>query len=97
MAKTPDFEKITDTITQADIDRFLKSAGPADFKDQVREATDQRTRMRFVAGYLIRTRQITPDRLNGKLAAAGTSEKVKTSRARTGAKAAQVQPQQQAD
>src|SRR3954453_21350336 len=62
MAKTANFEKITDGITQADIDRFLRSTAPEDVKKQVRESPDQRTKMRFVAGYLIRTNQVPPEK-----------------------------------
>lgn len=63
MAKTPNFDEIAKSITQADIDKFLRTAGPEDFREQVLAATDQSTKARFVAGYLIRTKQIGPDRL----------------------------------
>ena len=66
MSKTPDFHRIAATITDGDIDDFYQSAAPDDFKQQVREAPDQETKKRFVAGYLIRTNQIKPERLNPK-------------------------------
>ena len=64
MAKTPDFERITATITDSDIDDFYRSAAPDAFKRQVRDAPDQEAKKRFVAGYLIRTNQIKSERLN---------------------------------
>ena len=67
MPKTPDFHRIAATITDGDIDDFYRSAAPDDFKQQVREAPDQEIKKRFVAGYLIRTKQIKPDRLNPKV------------------------------
>ncbi len=63
MAKTPDFDRMTATITDADISKFLRSDAPADVKDQVQKAPDHATKMRFVAGYLMRTKQIGPERL----------------------------------
>ena len=66
MSKTPDFHRIAATITDGDIDDFYRSAAPDDFKQQVREAPDEETKKRFVAGYLIRTNQIKPERLNPK-------------------------------
>ena len=66
MAKTPDFHRIAATITESDIDKFFRSAAPDDFKQQVREAPNEETKKRFVAGYLIRTNQIKPERLNPK-------------------------------
>ena len=74
MAKTPDFARITATITDGDIDDFYRSAAPEDFKQQVREAPDQETKKRFVAGYLIRTNQIKPERLNPKVKTAATKK-----------------------
>lgn len=67
MAHTPNFQRIAATITEGDIDAFYRSGAPDDFKRQVREAPDEETKKRFVAGYLIRTKQITPDRLNPKV------------------------------
>jgi hypothetical protein len=67
MPKTPDFHRIAATITDGDIDAFFRSAAPDDFKQQVREAPDHATKQRFVAGYLIRTQQIKPDRLKPKV------------------------------
>ena len=66
MSKTPDFHRLAATITDRDIDDFYRSAAPDDFKQQVREASDEETKKRFVAGYLIRTNQIKPERLNPK-------------------------------
>lgn len=74
MPKTPDFHRIAATITDGDIDDFYRSAAPDDFKQQVREAQDQETKKRFVAGYLIRTQQIKPDRLNPKVKKAATKK-----------------------
>lgn len=74
MPKTPDFHRIAATITDGDIDDFYRSAAPDDFKQQVREAQDQETKKRFVAGYLIRTQQIKPDRLNPKVKKAVTKK-----------------------
>ena len=64
MSKTPDFHRIAATITDGDIDDFYRSSAPEDVKRQVREAPDQETKKRLVAGYLIRTKQIKPERLN---------------------------------
>lgn len=90
MAKTPNFEEITNSITQADIDKFLRTAGPEDFREQVRSAPDQLTRMRFVAGYLIRTNQITPERLGHTArksgAASASAAKPKQARQRAAAR-----------
>ena len=66
MSKTPNFHRIAATITDGDIEDFYQSAAPDEFKKQVREAPDQETKKRFVAGYLIRTNQIKPERLNPK-------------------------------
>ena len=74
MSKTPDFHRIAATITDRDIDDFYRSAAPDDFKQQVREAPDQETKKRFVAGYLVRTRQIKPERLNPKVKKAATKK-----------------------
>src|SRR3954471_1817498 len=60
MAKTPDFQRIVATITESDIDHFYRSAAPDDIKKQVRDSPDEETKKRFVAGYLIRTKQIKP-------------------------------------
>jgi len=81
MAKNLNFERITDSITDADIDRFLKSAGPNEFKEQVKNAPDQRTKMRFVAGYLIRNNQVTADRLDGHSAKTALPIKAKKTKA----------------
>ena len=66
MSKTPDFHRIAATITDRDINDFYRSAAPDDFKQQVREAPDDETKKRFVAGYLIRAKQIKPERLDPK-------------------------------
>jgi hypothetical protein len=80
MPKTPDFHRIAATITDSDIDAFYRSAAPDDFKQQVREAPDHETRQRFVAGYLIRTQQVKPDRLKPKVKKVA-SKKTATKRA----------------
>jgi hypothetical protein len=74
MPETPNFHRIAATITDSDIDDFYRSAAPDDFKQQVREAPDQETKKRFVAGYLIRTQQIRPERLNPKVNKAATKK-----------------------
>ena len=76
MPKTPNFHRIAATITDSDIDDFYRSAAPDDFKQQVREAPDQETKKRFVAGYLIRTKQIKPERLNPKVKKTATKKTV---------------------
>ena len=73
MALTPNFDRIVATITQSDIDRFLKSAAPDDDKQRVRDASSVEVRMRLVGGYLIRTNQITPERLDGKARPSATA------------------------
>jgi hypothetical protein len=83
MAKTPDFHRIAATITESDIDKFFRSAAPDDFKQQVRDAPDEETKKRFVAGYLIRTNQIKPERLNPKPKKTATKKKVAKKRAST--------------
>jgi hypothetical protein len=70
MALTPNFARIVATITASDIQKFLHSAAPEDDKQQVRDAPTDEIRMRFVGGYLIRTNQVTPARLNPKPAKA---------------------------
>jgi hypothetical protein len=77
MALIPNFDRIVATITQADIDKFYKSTATDADKQQVREASTLELQMRFVAGYMIRTNQILPSRLNPKAAKAP----VKSSRA----------------
>src|SRR5688572_21129179 len=76
------FHRIAATITESDIDQFFRSAAPDDFKQQVRQAPDEETKKRFVAGYLIRTHQITPERLNPKSQRTAT-KKVAKKRAST--------------
>ena len=61
----PNFDRIVATITASDIDTFLRSGAPDDDKQRVRDAASNEIRMRLVGGYLIRTNQITPERLNG--------------------------------
>ena len=88
MPKTPDFHRIAATITDSDIDAFYRSAAPEDFKQQVREAPDHETKKRFVAGYLIRTQQVKPERLNPKvkkIASKKTATKTASARKRTSA------------
>ena len=64
MALIPNFDQIVATITASDIDKFLHSGAPDDDKQRVRDAASNEIRMRLVGGYLIRTNQITPRRLN---------------------------------
>src|SRR6476660_1745522 len=64
MALIPNFDRIVATITASDIDKFLHSGAPDDDKQRVRDAASNEIRMRLVGGYLIRTNQITPERLN---------------------------------
>jgi len=78
MAKTPNFDKIVATITDSDIKHLLESAAPDDVKEQVRGAATYEIKTRFVAGYMIRTNQIKPDRLNPKPAKPGRAKAVKT-------------------
>lgn len=80
MAKTPNFDKIVATITDSDIKQLLGSAAPDDVKEQVREAPSHEIKTRFVAGYLIRTNQIKPDRLNPKPAKPSRAKAVKASK-----------------
>ena len=73
MALTPNFDRIVATITDADVQRFLRSSAPEDDKQRVRNAASDEVRMKLVGGYMIRTNQITPDRLKpgGGVAAPG--------------------------
>jgi hypothetical protein len=76
MALIPNFDRIVATITPSDIERFLRSAAPDDDKQRVRDAGSDEIKMRLVGGYLIRTNQVTPDRLNvGKPAIKGKTAK----------------------
>ena len=65
MALTPNFDRIVATITASDIEKFLRSAAPDDDKQRVLNAGTNEIKMRLVGGYLIRTNQVTPARLNG--------------------------------
>lgn len=67
MALIPNFDRIVATITAADIEKFLKSTAPEDDKQRVRDAGTNEIKMRLVGGYMIRTKQITPARLNSML------------------------------
>ena len=66
MALTPNFDRIVATITASDVEKFLRSAAPEDEKQRVLNARTNEIKMRLVGGYLIRTNQITPERLSGK-------------------------------
>jgi hypothetical protein len=68
MALIPNFDRIVATITAADIEKFLRSAAPADDKERVLNAKTNEIKMRLVGGYLIRTNQVSPARLNGTAA-----------------------------
>ena len=78
MALIPNFDRVVATITSSDIDKFLHSAAPDDEKQRVRDAGSNEIRMKLVGGYLIRTNQITPERLNGKLVQLKASNKAAT-------------------
>ena len=67
MALIPNFDRIVATVTALDIEKFLRSAAPDDDKQRVRDAATHEIRMRLVGGYLIRTNQVTPARLNTML------------------------------
>lgn len=75
MALIPNFDRIVATITASDIDKFLHSSAPDDDKQRVRDAASNEIRMRLVGGYLIRTNQITPARLNPSLVKPKVSSK----------------------
>src|SRR4051794_22167704 len=75
MALIPNFDRIVATITASDIDKFLHSAAPDDDKQRVRDAGSNEIRMRLVGGYLIRTNQVTPARLNPSLVKPKVSSK----------------------
>ena len=64
MALIPNFDRIVATITASDIEKFLHSAAPDDDKQRVRDAGSMEIKMRLVGGYLIRTNQVSPTRLN---------------------------------
>jgi len=70
MALTPNFDRIVATVTDSDIEKFLHSTAPEDDKQRVRVAASHEIKMRLVGGYLIRTNQVTPARLNLALAKA---------------------------
>ena len=82
MAQIPNFDRIVATITASDIEKFMHSAAPDDDKQRVRDAATNEIKMRLVGGYLIRTNQITPARLNPSAAKAKISSKAaKTTKA----------------
>jgi hypothetical protein len=67
MALTPNFDRIVATITASDVEKFLRSTAPDDDKQRVLNAKTDEIRLKLVGGYLIRTNQITPARLNTAL------------------------------
>jgi len=73
VALTPNFDRIVATITAADVEKFLRSAAPEDDKQRVLNAPTDEIRKRLVGGYLIRTNQVTAERLTGKPAKARKS------------------------
>jgi hypothetical protein len=73
MAQTLNFDRIVATVTEQDIEKFLRSNAPDDDKQRVRDAATHEIKMRFVGGYLIRTNQVTLARFNP------TQKKVKAS------------------
>jgi hypothetical protein len=87
MALTPNFDRIVATITAADIEKFLHSAAPEDDKQRVRDAASNEIKSRLVGGYLIRTNQITPARLDPRLLKTKVASRAtKTTTARKAAK-----------
>ena len=83
MALTPNFDRIVATITASDIEKFLRSAAPEDDKQRVMNATSEEIKMRLVGGYMIRTNQVTPARLNGTATTKSAKAPVKTRRTKT--------------
>ena len=76
MALTPHFDRIVANVTAADIEKFLRSTAPEDDKQRVRDAKTDEIKMRLVGGYMIRTKQITPERLNAMLGKSKAGTKV---------------------
>ena len=74
MALTPNFDRIVATVTASDIEKFLRSSAPDDDKQRVLNASTNEIKMRLVGGYLIRTNQVTPARLNGGVTKAAPSK-----------------------
>jgi hypothetical protein len=64
VALTPHFDRIVATVTSSDIEKFLRSDAPADDKQRVLNASSDEIKMRLVGGYLIRTNQVTAERLH---------------------------------
>ena len=87
MALTPNFDRIVATITASDIEKFLRSAAPEDDKQRVMNARTEEIKMRLVGGYLIRTNQITPARLNATATTKSAKAPVKARRTKTAAQA----------
>src|SRR3954447_1164182 len=85
MALIPNFNRIVATVTASDIEKFLHSTAAEDDKQRVRDASSNELKKRLVGGYLIRTNQITPARLNPKPISSKLSSKstkaVKTAKA----------------
>jgi hypothetical protein len=81
VALTPNFDRIVATITASDIEKFLRSAAPEDDKQRVLNAATQEIRMRLVGGYLIRTNQVSAERLTGKKVKSAEIDKTAASRA----------------
>lgn len=91
MALIPNFDRIVATITASDIDKFLHSSAPEDDKQRVRDASSNEIKMRLVGGYLIRTNQVTPARLNSKAPKTkAVSKAAKTPKARKSSPAVEV-------
>jgi hypothetical protein len=88
MALTPNFDRIVATITDADVQRFLRSAAPDDDKQRVKNATSDEVRMRLVGGYMIRTNQITAARLKPTGSSAALAAKKPAKRRATKVQAA---------
>jgi hypothetical protein len=81
VALTPNFDRIVATITSSDVEKFLRSAAPEDDKQRVLNAKTDEIKMRLVGGYLIRTNQISPERLTGKPARSHQTAKPQKARA----------------
>ena len=81
MALIPNFDRIVATVTASDIEKFMRSAAPDDDKQRVRDAASNEIQKRLVGGYLIRTGQVTPARLNPALLKPGIIKAAKTTKA----------------
>src|SRR4051794_16895062 len=90
MALIPNFDRIVATVTASDIEKFLHSTAAEDDKQRVRDASSNELKKRLVGGYLIRTNQITPARLNPKPISSKLSKSTKPVKTAKASKAATV-------